>query len=234
MKAIPSSSLATTTASIVAAAIAISTITGAAQDKAQALISNIEVRQLVARGEPGDSARLSAHFTALADRYAAEARRHSAMAQSFAGNASRNLGTGMSAHCKRLADLNTQSAATVRELAAYHRKLAAGVAATPPPEGARFEGGAGAPEPTEKDLSALAAKAATPAEHRALEEYFLTLAKRYTAEANEHAELAQVHRGTRVAAAAVQHERLAGFSRDAAKEATDAAAMHKALAGIGR
>jgi hypothetical protein len=53
---------------------------------------------------------------------------------------------------------------------------------------------AGAPEPTQKELNALAAKARTPAEHRGLEEYFLTLAKRYTAEANEHVALAQAYR----------------------------------------
>jgi hypothetical protein len=207
---------------------------GAAQDRAPGLLNDLEVRQLVARAEPGDQAQLSAHFTALGDRYAAEAKRHLSMSQSFIGNPSRNLGTGMSAHCKRLADLNTQSAMTVRELAAYHTKLANGTAATPPPDAARFQAGAGAPEPTQKELNALAAKASTPAEHRGLEEYFLTLAKRYTAAANEHVALAQAYRGTRIAQAAVHHDRLAGLSRDGAKEATAAAEMHKQLAGIGR
>jgi hypothetical protein len=206
----------------------------AAQDKAPGLLNNLEVRQLVARAEPGDQAQLSAHFTALADRYAAEAKRHISMSQSFIGNPSRNLGTGMSAHCKQLANLNTQSETTVRELAAYHAKLASGTPATPPKDGARFQGGAGAPEPTEKELNALAAKASTPAEHRGLEEYFLTLAKRYTSQANEHVALAQAYRGTRIAQAAVHHDRLAGLSRDAAKEATAAAEMHKQLAGVGR
>ena len=97
---------------------------GAAQDRAPGLLNNLEVQQLVARAEPGDQAQLSAHFTALADRYAAEAKRHISMSQSFIGNPSRNLGTGMSAHCKQLANLNTQSETTVRELAAYHAKLA--------------------------------------------------------------------------------------------------------------
>lgn len=206
----------------------------AAQEKPTGLLNNLEVRQLVARAEPADNARLGAHFSALADRYAAEAKRHISMSQSFSGNPSRNLGTGMSAHCKRLADLNTQSATTVRELAAYHTKLASGTSATPPRDGARFEAGAGAPEPTEKELNALAAKASTPAEHRGLEEYFLTLAKRYTAEANEHVALAQAYRGTRIAQAAVHHDRLAGLARDGAKEAATAAEMHKGLAGIAR
>jgi hypothetical protein len=206
----------------------------AAQDKAGALLNTLEVRELVARAEPADNARLGAHFLALADRYTAEAKRHVSMSQSFAGNPSRTLGTGMSQHCKRLADLNTQSATTVRELAAYHQKLAGGATAALPRDGARFQGGAGAPEPSEKELNALAAKAATPAEHRALEEYFVTLAKRYAAEADAHVTLAQAYRGTRIAQAAVHHDRLAGLARDEAKEATAAADMHKQLANVAR
>ena len=220
--------------SLAAAAVLTLTASVAAQDRRSGPLNNLEVRQLVGRAEPGDQAQLSAHFTALGDRYAAEAKRHISMSQSFIGNPSRSLGTGMSAHCKRLADLNTQSATTVRELAAYHTKLASGTPTIPPRDGARFQTGAGAPEPTEKELNALAAKASTPAEHRGLDEYFLTLAKRYTAEANEHVALAQAYRGTRIAQAAVHHDRLAGLSRDAAKEATAAAEMHKQLAGIGR
>jgi hypothetical protein len=208
--------------------------TVAAQEKPSGLLNSLEVRQLVARAEPADNARLALHFSALADRYTAEAKRHVSMSQSFVGNPSRNLGSGMSIHCKRLADLNTQSATTVRELASYHDKLAAGTPATPPQGGARFQGGAGAPEPSEKELNALAAKAGTPAEHRALEEYFLTLAKRYTADANEHVTLAQTYRGTRIAQAAVIHDRLAGIARDSAKEATTAADMHKQLANVAR
>ena len=51
---------------------------------------------------------------------------------------------------------------------------------------------------------------------------------------NEHVTLAQTYRGTRIAQAAVHHDRLAGLSRDGAKEATAAAEMHKQLAGVGR
>jgi hypothetical protein len=222
--------------SVAIAATVILSLAGsvAAQDKPTGLLNSLEVRQLVSRADPADNARLGAHFSALADRYTAEAKRHLSMSQSFAGNPSRNLGTGMSAHCKRLADLNTQSATTVRELAAYHEKLASGTPATLPKDGARFQGGAGASAPTEKELNALAAKASTPAEHRALEEYFLTLAKRYTSEANEHVTLAETYRGTRIAQAAVHHDRLAGLARDAAKEATEAAEMHKGLASVAR
>ena len=86
----------------------------------------------------------------------------------------------------------------------------------------------------EAELKALAAKAATPADHRALQEYFLTLAKRYTAEASEHAAIAQSYRGTRIAQAAAHCERIVANAREAAKEATAAAAMHAQLAGVAR
>ena len=218
------------------AAIAIVTFAGsvAAQEKPSGLLNSVEVQQLVKRAQPGDNARLAAHFTALADQYAAEARRHTSMAQSFAGNPSRTLGTGMSAHCKQLAELNTQAAAELRELATYHLKLAAGVTATPPAGAAPFEGGAGAPAPTGQELNAMAAKASTPADHRALEEYFVTLAKRHTAAATDHAATANTYRGTRIAQAAVHCDSLVRLSRDAAKEATAAAEMHKQLAGAAR
>src|SRR5262245_39766935 len=168
---------------VAAVAVVAFAASAVAQERASGLLNTLEVRQLVARAEPADHARLSAHFAALGQRYAAEANRHVSMSQSFVGNPSRNLGTGMSVHCKRLADLNRQSATTVRELVVYHEKLAAGTAATVPSDGARFQGGSGAPEPTERELNALAAKASTPADHHALQEYFLTLAKRYTSDA---------------------------------------------------
>jgi hypothetical protein len=80
----------------------------------------------------------------------------------------------------------------------------------------------------------MAAKASSPADHRALEEYFLTLAKRYTTDATEHATTANTYRGTKIAQAAVHCDNLVRLSRDAAKEATAAAEMHKQLAGVGR
>jgi len=140
----------------------------------------------------------------------------------------------MSAHCKRLTDLNTQSATELRSLAVYHQKLAAGVAATPPAAGSHFEGGAGAPVPTDQELNAMAARASTPADHRALEEYFLTLSKRYTVDVNEHVAMANAYRGTRIAQAAVHCDRLVTLAREEAKEANEAAAMHQQLAGAAR
>jgi len=222
--------------SLTLAAVALAVVAGSAgaQEKPGRLLSTLEVRELVARAEPADHTRLAEHFTALADRYTTDANKHLSMSKSFVGNPNRNVGSGMSVHCRRLAELNTQEATTVRELATFHEKLAAGAPASPPRDSARFEGGTGAPAPTEKELNALAAKAGTPAEHRALEEYFRTLAKRYTAEASDHTTLAMTYRGTRIAQAAVIHDRLTGLARDAAKEATAAAEMHRQLATVGR
>jgi hypothetical protein len=218
----------------VAFALLVFTGSAAAQDPSSVLLNDVEVRQLVARAEPGDHARLGAHFAALAEQYTAGAKRHTAMSQSFGGNPNRNLGSGMSAHCKRLAELNMQSATTARELVTYHQTLAAGAPAAPPPDAARFHAGAGAPAPSEQEITALAAQASTPAEHRVLEEYFLTLAKRYAAEADAHASFALAYRGARVTQPGAHHDRLAGLSRESAKEAATAAAMHKELAFVPR
>jgi len=206
----------------------------AAQTPPSAVLNTLEVRKLVASAEPGDHARLSAHFAALADEYTTTARRHTAMSRAFDGNPNRQSATGMRDHARRLAELDAKSAATLRELAAHHDALAAGKPSNVPGGAARFEGGAGAPEPTEQELSALAAKASTPADHRGLEEYFLTLARRYTADAERHALMAATYRGTRIAMAADHCERLVALSRDSAKEASAAAALHASLAGVAR
>ena len=206
-----------------------------AQTKSAAVLNTLEVQELIKRAEPADHARLAQHFAALADRYAAEAKRHTAMAQAFLGNPARRVAVNSSAdHCKRLAELNTESAATLRELVAHHNSLAAGKASTAPAGAKGFEAGAGASTPTEQELTALAAKASTPADHGKLQEYFVSAEKRYTAQANEHAAMAQAYRGSRIAQAAAHCDRLVALSRDSAKEATAAATMHKELAGSAR
>jgi len=217
-------------------ALAILTFAGhATAQTASPILNTLDVQKLVTSSEPGDNARLSAHFAALADRYTADARRHNAMAQAFVASPTRRVPANTAAdHCRRLAQLNTQSAETLRELAAHHERLAAGAVSTAPRAGARFQAGAGAPEPTDGQLSALATKASTSADHRALEEYFLTASRRYTADANAHVTMAQAYRGTRIAQAGAHCDRLVALSRDSAKEATEAAAMHKQLAGVAR
>ena len=206
-----------------------------AQTTSSAVLNSLEVQELIKRAQPADHARLEVHFAVLAEQYAAEAKRHRAMEQAFIASPIRRTAANSAAdHCKRLEQLNLQSAATLRQLAAYHEEQGAGKASAKPRGAERFEGGAGAPAPTTGELTALAARASTPADHNALQEYFLTLAKRYVAEANDHIAMAQAYRGTRITQAAVHCDRLAALSRDEAKEATEAAATHKQRAGAAR
>lgn len=199
------------------------------------ILNTVEVRKLVTSTDPADNARLAAHFAALADRYAAEAARHAAMAQAFAAAPARRAAAGTrGSHCHRLAQLNAESAQTLRELAKHHETLAAGIRSTAPRDAARFHAGEGAPEPTDVELEALAAAASTPADHRALEEYFHTVARQYEADADDHAAMALSYRGTRIAQAATHCDRLVKLGRDAAAEAHAAAVRHRQLAGAGR
>jgi hypothetical protein len=219
-------------------ALALLTFSGgvAAQTPPPAVLNTLEVRQLVERAEPGDHARLGAHFAAIAERYTVDARRHTAMSKAIGGNPNRQLATGSSARYTRLAELDTQSAATLRELAVHHERLAAGTPSTVPLGSARFEDGKGAPAPTDRELNALAARARTPAEHRALEEYFMTLAARHTKKATEHTAMAQAYRGNanrRGGDPAVHCDRMTRLSREAAEEARGAAAEHGHWATIG-
>ncbi|MBI4887252.1 MAG: hypothetical protein HY824_09170 [Acidobacteria bacterium] len=206
-----------------------------AQTQSSVILNALEVRRLVAGAEPADHARLYAHFTALADRYADEAGRHMQLARAMGGNPNRHMSRSSSAHCTRLAELNASSAATLRELATHHEQLASGFASTAPADGARFENGEGAAEPTDAELTALAAGAHTPADHRSLEEYFLTLASRYTADAAEHTAMASAYRGNanrRGADPAVHCDRLVKQFGEAADEARTEATEHRIMAGL--
>ncbi len=203
-----------------------------AQGPQAALLTEADVRQLIVRGEPADHARLNAHFTAMADRYAADAKRHEAMGQAFAGNTKlAHMATSQREHCRQLSARNLESAATLRELAEHHAKQAAGQASTPPRGSERFEGAAGGRVPSEAELTKLAAGAETPADHRALEQYFTALAARYDREAKESAAFAASWRGmTRnpsAPALATRWDTLAKQQRDGAAEARAAATMHR-------
>ena len=205
----------------------------AAQERPPGLLNTLDVRALVARGDPVDNDRLYVHFRVLWDRYLIDAERHDTMARSFVGNTNRTSANGMIEHCKRLASLDRQAANTLRELALYHKQLAEGTPATLPPGAARFQGGAGAPEPTTQELDALSAQARTRTDHLALAEYFRMRANRYTKDATEHVTMALNYRGGRFAQSAVHHDRVANVARQAAKDATRAAEMHRQLATIG-
>ena len=201
------------------------------------VLNSVEVKRLVTEGTPAANATLAKHFAALADKYAAEAAAHRVMANAYMGNPNHSLGGGMSLHCRNLAELATDSAKTAREMVTYHADLAAGAAPEPPKGAAAFDAGKGAPAPTSEELKHLAAAAHTPSDHLALEEYFLTLAKQKTAEATAHATMATSYRvsGQRRGSefAAMHCDSLAKHARDAAKEATASAELHRQLANVG-
>src|SRR5215217_5658684 len=117
-------------------ALAAVAVAGAASAQAASPVLNaLEVRTLVASSTPADNIRLATHFAGLADQYTSEAARHTEMGNNYVGNPNRTASAGMCVHCKRLADLNTQSATTLNALAEHHQKLAAGVASTAPRNG---------------------------------------------------------------------------------------------------
>src|SRR5512138_2207786 len=80
------------------------------------LLNSLEVKRLVTEGTPAANATLATHFAALADRYAAEAAAHRVMASAYSGNPNHSIGGSMGLHCKKLADLATESAKTAREM----------------------------------------------------------------------------------------------------------------------
>lgn len=207
-----------------------------AQGQAAATMTMTEVQQLIARGQPADHARLSAHFSTLANQYAAEAKRHAAMRPAFAGNTKlAAMATSQAAHCQQLATRNDQSAALLRELADHHRREAAGAASVPPAGSERFQG---ARVPSDAELTKLAASASSAADHGALATYFSNAADRYAREAKESAAFAGTWRGmTRNPAAAAQAERWERLARQQSEEAAEAraaAAMHRDHAGAAK
>jgi cell division septum initiation protein DivIVA len=204
----------------------------AQQANAPAVLAAPQVRQLLISNQPADHARLKAHFEALSAKYSADAARHAAFAGATAG-IPRGVGAAASIHHNKLAANAKESATIVRELAAHHDRLAAGVASTAPRGSERFEQGAGAPAtPTEKQLLDLAAKAQTPGEHAQLSEYYTTLAAGYGTDAREHRAMAQAYRGqNRPNLSAIAHcDRLVKLSEDSAKETQALASEHKKMA----
>lgn len=199
--------------------------TGATAQDRTALLTSIEVKELVARAQLNDHARLRDHFAALADSYALDAQRHKAMAQVLTGNPNHPPAVSPGVHHVRLADAATQSATTLRTLSEHHGRLAAGQASQAPENSARFENGEGAPAPSDAQLRELSASARTAADHSVLTEYFTGLAEKYTRDARRHDAMAQGYRGHAndrsgsFAGWAVHCERLAKLSRESANRA---------------
>ena len=200
------------------------------------LLNRLEVQRLVSVNTPDAHARLSKHFIALAESYTADAARYRARATASIGNPNHRLAAGIDVRRTQQAEDAARLADAARAMTAYHQLLSVGAAAVPPPARTRFDGGAGAPAPTPVELNALARRARTPADHRVLAEYYLTLEARETARANEHAQMANMHRGSgqRASETAAMHcDRMARLSREAATHAAAAVSSHRQLAGIG-
>ena len=142
------------TLSIAAVALFLFAGSATAQTKSNPILNSVEVQQLVKRAEPGDNARLAAHFAALADQYTTQAKRHTAMAQSFRRQPKPQSGDG---HERRPLQAPRGAQHTVGDsscvsLERTTRSWRLAPQSTPPAGGTRFEGGAGAPAPTDKDL----------------------------------------------------------------------------------
>src|SRR5262245_21674226 len=105
------------------------------------IFNSLEVKRLVGEGKPAANATLAKHFAALADPDAAEAAAQTAMACAHSGNPDHSLSGSMGLHCKKLAELATESANTAREMVTYHNDLAAGASPERPAGGAPFDAG---------------------------------------------------------------------------------------------
>lgn len=223
----------------VVAACALSLLAGGAalaQDQPTPVLNTLELRQLVDRAEPADHARLSAHFGALAERYATDAKQHERMAQASSGQAGKSSNVGLAAHCRTLAKADHELEQGARALATFHKERAAGASSVAAPANTRgLESGTGAAKPKDDELAAFAAKAAQANDHRALADYFTTLAARYSADADSHTAMSVSYGSNSRLAGMVPHcDRLAKTARGAAKEAQIAASMHKELLSSAR
>ena len=222
---------------LVAGAVVVLVADASAAQAQSWLLNRLEVQRLVAVNTPEAHARLSKHFIALAEAYTTDAARYTAQANGFVGNPNHGSHVNTDARRTQQAEDATRRAEAARAMVVYHQLLSLGAAAVPPQARAQFDGGAGAPAPTQIELNELARRARTPADHRVLAEYYLTLQTRETALADEHARMANMHRvsGERRASqtAAMQCDRLTRLSREAATHASRAASVHRQLADVG-
>lgn len=211
-----------------AGAIAAAQQTGSAD-----LLTATQVRELAAKAStPAEHAQLRNHFTALAERYDADAKRHAALAK-LPGNPNRQVGSGYAMHHTRLSQAAGDMAKSARELTTFHGQLAAGAPATRPADPSRLEQGAGAPTVmSDAQLQQLITNARTPTDHGKLAEYFTTLATKYSQDADSHAAMAAAYRGNpRGMTSAVAHcDRLVQQAKTASAEAKALAAEHQGVA----
>lgn len=212
----------------------------ASADKAQesplSVLSSIRVKQLVASATRPDHAQLRDHFAALSARYAAEAKRNTDRARVAVGNPNRPQTFGASSRWLRLAEIASDSAEITRALAQHHERLAAGLPSTAPPGSARFEAGEGAPDPSDAELRELGGKARTSSDHTILADYFASVAERHERAAGQYLAKARASRASGMRRPlggdpAVEFERMAKLSRQAAAKTRAEETEHRKLAG---
>lgn len=218
--------LATTLVGFVVTALLAPAIV-AGQSQSGAILNELELRQALSGTDAPDHAKLTAHFTALADRYAADAVRHEAMAKSAPAGPQKGIGLDLRAHCTSLAKRNKQLEASARELAKMHTSAVPGQAQTGAAKGLPKD--MGARKASDDELAAFAEKATAAGDHRALADYFTKLSERYAADASAHAGMATLYRTGRTPGMAIHCERLAEMARGAAAEAKEAAAQHASM-----
>lgn len=199
----------------------------AGQSQSGPILNEMELRQALSGTSGPDHAKLSAHFTALADQYAADATRHESLAKKYPGAPQKGIGTDFRAHCTSLAKRNKQLEASARELAKMHASAAPGQAQPGAAKGLPKD--MGARKASEDELTAFAEKAAAAGDHRGLSDYFTKLSERYARDASAHAGMATLYRTGRTPGMAIHCERLVETARGAAAEAKEAAAQHASM-----
>lgn len=219
----------------VAAIASIAVATVAAAQHPSAVLNSLEVQKFVAADTPIANLRLAVHFNAVAARFVTDAERHKAIGTVYVATAQRSLATSIGRHSERQAAIATEWAAAAHALAAYHVDLARGRMPGVPKGAAELQAGRGAPEPTAEQLHKLALSARTRTDHLALQEYYMNVAGKRAAEAEEHLRIATGYRAVIWKGAwdpAATRQRLARLARQAATRATEAANRHRQLATI--
>lgn len=207
------------------AIMAAATLASAPQGNTGAILTKEELRQAISAPGGPDHVKLAAHFTAVADRYAADAAKHAEMAKGFSTNTSRAGGPDMRGHCTALANLSAGMEKSARALSKFHADSARSGAKGAGPGSAAANGADHANMPGMANMPGIADKAPAVGDHAAMSSYFTSLADRYTADADTHAAMAELYRTGRMAGMADHCERLARDARTAAKRAREAAAQ---------
>jgi hypothetical protein len=221
---------------VITAAVIVGVAAWASASTPSNVLNRLEVQKFVAADTPIANLSLASHFNGLAEQFFTDAARYDAMAVVYKANANRSATTTAADNCARWAAQARTWGLRARGLAQYHVDAAAGREATLPVGATVLQGGYGAPEPSPERLHHLALTARTRADHLVLREYYLTLAKKRAAEADNYLTIAISYRaGVRNGHydPGFAYERLAKSARKEAREATQAADRHQVFANIG-